>query len=568
MRDTHTILAVDGLRISFGGAKPFTAVHELTFNIAEGKTLAVVGESGSGKSLTALALMGLLPKTATVTGKMELSIDGTAAIDLTELSDPNKKNSAANNIRGNHISMVFQEPMSSLNPVMSVGKQLQEVIITHQKISKQDSRQLAIEWFKKVQLPEPEKMYDRYPHQLSGGQKQRVMIAIAMCNHPSLLIADEPTTALDVTVQKEIMQLMHYLQQEHQSAMIFITHDLALAATIADEVLVMYKGEVMEYGPAAQVLTTPQNPYTKALLACRPSADHKGHPLPVVSDFIGQPVEKKVESVTSEVDYHSKNVTGETLLTVNNLKVWFTEETSLLGKPLSYFKAVDDVSLTLNKGEVLGLVGESGCGKSTISKALIGLLPVKSGEILFDNKNLADISLQEWKKVRTEIQMIFQDPYSSLNPRMTVGDAIKEPMAVHNVVDARELKKETLRLLDMVQLPADAYDRYPHQFSGGQRQRIGIARALALRPKLIICDESVSALDVSIQAQILNLLKDLQREFKLTYLFISHDLSVVHYISDRVMVMQAGKIVESGDAVQVLKQPVNEYTQKLIAAMP
>lgn len=562
-----TILAVNGLQISFNGAQPFTAVKGLSFGIGKRKTLAIVGESGSGKSLTALALMGLLPKTAALTGEMLLHAEGAPVIDLAQLSNSQaSNNSNLQKVRGSLISMVFQEPMSALNPVMKVGKQLQEAILAHQQINKAEAKKLATEWLGKVQLPDPENIYNRYPHQLSGGQKQRIMIAIAMCNHPALLIADEPTTALDVTVQQEIMRLMAHLQQEHNTAMIFITHDLALAATIADEVMVMYKGEVMEYGNTHDVLSHPQNAYTQALLACRPSPAHKGHTLPVVADFIGPDVKAKTVAQTSLAP--TTTAPSGTLLDVKNLKIWFAEQGLLSGKAATYFKAVDDVSFTINKGEVLGLVGESGCGKSTLSKALIGLLPVKSGEILFNNQNLATTSLQEWKSIRTQVQMIFQDPYSSLNPRMTIGDTIKEPLMVHNIVPKQQLEQEALRLLDMVQLPAAALKKYPHEFSGGQRQRIGIARALSVRPQLLICDESVSALDVSIQAQILNLLKELQREHSLTYLFISHDLGVVHYISDRVMVMQAGKIVETGDAVQVLQHPVDAYTKRLIAAMP
>ena len=551
MRGDNTILLVNGLSVSFPGRNTFTAVENISFDIDKGKTLAIVGESGSGKSLTALALMGLLPPNATQQGKLTLTVNNKDS----QLTTRNLRL-----VRGKEIGMVFQEPMSSLNPVMSIGKQLRESILTHQHISKEEGRHLALEWLGKVQLPEPARMYARYPHQLSGGQKQRVMIAMAMCNHPALLIADEPTTALDVTVQQEIIRLMHFLQQEHGSAMIFITHDLALAATIADEVMVMYKGKVMEYGAVSQVLQQPQHPYTKALLACRPSAGHKGQRLPTVADFMNTSNDQRFSPVRQLPDPPGA------LLKVSDLRIWFAEDKNLLGKPLSYFKAVDGVSLTINKGEVLGLVGESGCGKSSLSRGLVGLLPVHSGEMIFDGHDLAKISLHEWGAVRRKIQMIFQDPYSSLNPRMTVGDMLMEPLMVHGIVPKSELHKEAERLLNIVQLTVGAMNRYPHQFSGGQRQRIGIARALALRPELLICDESVSALDVSIQAQILNLLKDLQAEFQLTYLFISHDLSVVHYISDRVMVMQAGKIIETGDAEQVLKQPKEAYTRKLVDA--
>lgn len=544
---TNYIIEASNLKISFSD---FVAVNGISFAIGQGKTLAIVGESGSGKSLTALSLIGLLPKEASVQGSLQLQTHN--------LSDAD--NALWQQLRGKAMGMVFQEPMSSLNPVMKIGKQLAEAILTHQSIDKATAKQQAIDWLRKVQLPNPEKLYDRYQHQLSGGQKQRVMIAMAMCNNPVLLIADEPTTALDVTVQQEVIALMKELQTEHQTAMIFITHDLALASQIADDVLVMYKGEVMEYGKATDVLHNPQHAYTKALLACKPNTDNKGKRLPIVADFLqGEP---------PATIYNTDVPIGDTVLHVNNLRVWFTENKDWLGRPVNYFKAVDDVSFELKRGEVLGLVGESGCGKSTISRSLMGLLPVHEGQIIFNNEDLAMLPQKEWVRIRKQIQMIFQDPYASLNPRMTVGDMLMEPMRTHNIVPHSELKKEAQRLLDMVQLPTDSMKRYAHQFSGGQRQRIGIARALALRPQLLICDESVSALDVSVQAQILNLLKDLQREFNLTYLFISHDLNVVHYISHRVMVMQAGHIVEAGDATQVLQQPLHDYTKRLIAAMP
>lgn len=545
------IIQASNLKISFGD---FVAVKDISFAVAEGKTLAIVGESGSGKSLTALSLMGLLPKGAAISGSLQLNTNNQTynlhAVDNTQWQQ----------LRGKEMGMVFQEPMSSLNPVMKIGKQLAEVILTHQQVDKATAKQQAIEWLRKVQLPNPEKLYERYPHQLSGGQKQRVMIAMAMCNKPVLLIADEPTTALDVTVQQEVIALMRNLQQEHQTAMIFITHDLALASQIADEVLVMYQGEVMEYGKAADVLRNPQHVYTKALLTCKPNAANKGKRLPIVADFLNGEMPAATQQTDAPI--------GDTILQVNKLRVWFTENKDLLGRPVDYFKAVDDVSFELKRGEVLGLVGESGCGKSTISRSLMGLLPVHEGQIVFNGEDIAKLHTKEWTRIRRQIQMVFQDPYASLNPRMTVGDMLIEPMRTHNIVPRNELQKEAQRLLDLVQLPADSMKRYAHQFSGGQRQRIGIARALALRPQLMICDESVSALDVSVQAQILNLLKDLQREFNLTYLFISHDLNVVHYISHRVMVMQAGHIVEAGDATQVLQQPHNDYTKRLIAAMP
>lgn len=547
------LLSISGLRISFGKKEALVAVNNVSLQLNNGETLAIVGESGSGKSLTALSLMGLLPATANITGTARV---GEHKIDFSDAQSVNWQE-----LRGDTIGMIFQEPMSSLNPVMPVGRQIAESIILHQRITKQEAERITKDWLGKVHLPQPEKIYKRYPHQLSGGQKQRVMIAMAMCNNPALLIADEPTTALDVTVQKEIIALMAELQKKHGTAMIFITHDLALAADIADHVLVMHRGQAVEQGNVSDVLNRPQHKYTKALLACRPSPEHKGKRLSVVADYIQ-------DSVPLEQVSYQNTITDDSILQVNNLKVWFEAGTDWLGKPAAYFKAVDGVSFNVHKGEVLGLVGESGCGKSTISKSLMGLLPVHEGQALFKGKDLSQINNRQWREVRKDIQLIFQDPYASLNPRMNVGDMLMEPLAIHKTVPRSERRQEAKRLLDLVQLPADSMKRYPHQFSGGQRQRLGIARALAVRPELIICDESVSALDVSVQAQILNLLKDLQAEFNLTYLFISHDLNVVHYISDRVMVMQAGKIVEAGEATQVLKAPAHDYTKKLVGAMP
>ncbi len=497
--------------------------------------------------------MGLLPGAATLQiGSWQLlTTGGTTPLPVSQL------------VPGRDAGIVFQEPMSALNPIMKVGTQLQEAILAHQQLTSKEAKQASIGWLAKVHIPEPEKAYSRYPHQLSGGQKQRALIAIAMCNHPALLIADEPTTALDTTVQNEVISLMRTLQQEHQSAMLFITHDLALAAEIADETLVMQHGKAVEYGPTESILENPQHPYTRALLACRPAPAHKGRKLPTVADFM-EPGKPEVEPTTLP----DAPVSASPLLAVSHLKIGFPQEAGFMGKAANYFKAVDDVSFTINKGEILGLAGESGCGKSTLARAIAGLLPVTEGTILLNDTNIAGLHGREWKQVCTQVQMVFQDPYSSLNPRMAVGDAIKEPLMVHNIVPGEALQKEVLRLLDSVQLPASAASRYPHEFSGGQRQRICIARALALRPQLLICDESVSALDVSVQAQVLNLLKTLQQEFQLAYLFISHDLSVVHYISDRVMVMHAGKIVETGTAEQVLQHPAHPYTQKLVAAMP
>lgn len=553
-QNKSNVLSVADVSITFAGMQQ-PVVDAVSFALQQGETLAIVGESGSGKSLTALSLIGLLPATATQTGTIHLTADS-------KVFDVNNT-AVVQQLRGKQIGMVFQEPMSSLNPVMPIGRQIAESIMLHGGLPERQAKALTIEWLGKVQLPKPDEIYHRYPHQLSGGQKQRVMIAMAMCNNPVLLIADEPTTALDVTVQKEVLELMAALQRQHGTAMLFITHDLALASQIADSILVMNRGKVVEQGEAKRVLTNPQHPYTQALLACRPAASDKGKRLPVVADFLNAE-----HGTIIPTEYHTTISKGEPLLQVNNMRVWFTVHTNWLGKTTEYYKAVEDVSFTLHKGEVLGLVGESGCGKSTISRSIMGLLPIYDGQVLYKGQDLATIPQKDWRRIRRQVQMIFQDPFASLNPRMSIGDMLLEPLTVHNIVPRVERKKEVLKLLDMVQLPADSVHRYPHQFSGGQRQRLGIARALSVRPELLICDESVSALDVSVQAQILNLLKDLQQEFNLSYLFISHDLNVVHYISDRVMVMQQGKIVETGKAEQVLKTPVDEYTKKLIAAMP
>ncbi|HEY9178825.1 MAG TPA: ABC transporter ATP-binding protein, partial [Flavipsychrobacter sp.] len=438
----ETILTVDDLHISFAGTQTFTAVNGISFSIKKGRTLAIVGESGSGKSLTALSLMGLLPANATISGTIQLTTEE----GIFEINE----SAPWSQVRGAKMGMVFQEPMSSLNPVMTIGRQITEAIVLHQKLNEKQAKALAINWLAKVQLPGPEKIYSRYPHQLSGGQKQRVMIAMAMCNNPVLLIADEPTTALDVTVQKEVLELMAGLQKDFSTAMIFITHDLALAAQIADEVMVMQHGQAVEQGKANDVLVHPWHPYTQALLACRPSPEHKGRPLPVVSDFLSAPQGKEIAAPYNTIK------PGRKMLEVNNLRVWFSVERNWLGKTTQHFKAVDGVSFELRKGEVLGLVGESGCGKSTLGRTLMGLLPIYEGTVKFDAKNIAGLTQKEWRKMRKEIQLIFQDPYASLNPRMSIGDMLMEPLTVHDIVPRRERRKEALRLLDLVQLPADS----------------------------------------------------------------------------------------------------------------
>lgn len=548
------LVTVNDLRISFSKPHLFEVVKGISFTLEKNKTLAIVGESGSGKSLLALSLMGLLPKGAIINQSLSITIVNNS-ISVNSISE--KEWQA---YRGKVISMVFQEPMSALNPVQCVGRQIQECILQHQKISKYQAKALAVDWLSKVKLAEADKIYYRYPHQLSGGQKQRVMIAMAMCNNPELLIADEPSTALDASVQQEIVRLMQTLQTETGAAMIFITHDLGLAAEIADDILVLHRGNLIEYGPAEQIMQHPQEAYTKALINCRPNLNNKGKKLPTISDFVAgntEPID------LTEVSTHNH----EQILSVRDLHIWYPTGKNLLGKSNQYYKAVQGISFDLAQGKTLGLVGESGCGKSSIGKALMGLAPIHSGSICFQNQEIANYKGKEWNKVRAQMQLIFQDPFASLNPRRSIADIISEPLMIQQGMKGQALQTETARLLDLVQLPQAAVHRYPHQFSGGQRQRIGIARALALRAQVLICDESVSALDVSVQAQILNLLKSLQYELQLAYLFISHDLSVVHYMSDEIIVMQKGQLVEKGSADAILKAPQTSYTQSLVDAM-
>ena len=455
--------------------------------------------------------------------------------------------------------MIFQEPMSALNPLMTVGRQLKESIITHKPLKRAEAKKLSLSWLTKVQL-EPA-IYKRYPHQISGGQKQRVMIAMAMCNHPELLIADEPTTALDVTVQKEIIELMLRLKEEFKTSIIFITHDLELALKISQQIIVMHQGRIVETGSAAELKRNSSEPYTKALLACRPNINNKGKRLPVVADFLENTIKPGIKK-------NQNTLSTKRIFEAEDLNVWFPVNKNWFGQTTAWFKAVNNINFHIFQGETLGLVGESGCGKSTLSKSIMGLIPLSAGRFFFKGKVYSSGDENEWKKLRRSIQMIFQDPYGSLNPRIKIGDLLSEPLKVHQLEKGNEINKRVLFLLSSVGLPGNAIHKYPHEFSGGQRQRIGIARALALRPELIICDEAVSALDVSIQAQILNLLKDIQEEFQLTYLFISHDLKIVHYFCDRIMVMKQGKILESGSASTIFHHPQNEYTRALINAIP
>lgn len=545
-----------------------TAVKKISFKTEKGKVLGIVGESGSGKSVTSFSIMRLHDAQYSKMG---------GDIIFNGISLPSLSEKEMNAYRGNNIAMIFQEPMTSLNPVFTCGYQVQEAIILHQKIDKEAAKAKTIELFKEVQLPRPEQLFESYPHQLSGGQKQRVMIAMALSCNPELLIADEPTTALDVTVQKTILQLLLKIKEERNMGMIFISHDLGVISEIADEVAVMYKGEIVEQGTVEQLFHHPQHPYTKGLLACRPSPLYRLKQLPVVADFLGaaadQPIAHLLEAnsyTQQEIDARRKQLySAEPILEIKNICTWFPVKNGLFGSSSSTIKAVDDVSFKLYPGETMGLVGESGCGKTTLGRTILRLMEPTSGAIFFEGQDITRLKNKDLRKLRREIQLIFQDPYSSLNPRLTVAHALIEPLEVHKIFNSHQQRLSHVQhLLELVGLKPEHLNRYPHEFSGGQRQRIVIARALALEPKLIICDESVSALDVSVQAQVLNLLRKLQQELGLSYIFISHDLAVVKHLSDRMIVMNKGKIEEEDFPEIIYHQPQTDYTKKLIAAMP
>ncbi len=559
------LLEIKDLTITFDSEKnSVPALKNVNLKVNRGEITAVVGESGSGKSVTAMSVLRLLqsPPARYVSGQILLSQNKEAPIDLLTQSPETIRL-----IRGNRIAMIFQEPMTSLNPVLSCGKQVMEAILVHNNIDSKTARERVLRLFEKVRLPEPSVIFKKYPHQLSGGQKQRVMIAMAMSCSPDLLIADEPTTALDVTVQKSILALIKELQHENKMGVIFITHDLGLVQEIADSIVVMYKGEVVESGDAKKILTAPGHPYTQALLACRPAGKRKDERLPVVSDFLKEHANVQPELKTKTLREKVKPIISDKpLVLVENISVAY-KSNGLIRKKKHI--AVDDVSFEIFPGETLGLVGESGSGKTSLGRALVGLTPIHSGRILFDGRDSSMFNKKQWKEIRQEVQIVFQDPYASLNPRMTAGNAIAEPLVVHDpALNSAARKSQVLDLLDKVNMGAGYFNRYPHQFSGGQRQRIGIARALILEPEFIVFDESVSALDVSVQAQVLNMLRDLKEELQFTALFISHDLSVVHYVSDRILVMHQGKIIETGTADEIFLNPKEEYTQKLVSAVP
>lgn len=620
------------------------AVNDVSFTLHKGETIGIVGESGSGKSVTSLSAMRLIPSPpGKISGGQIIYHSKKGPVDLLKISEKQMQS-----YRGNEIAMIFQEPMTSLNPVLTCGDQVTEAILKHEKFPELSKTRLFVEYhnnlfyflssfvfffalllylsegsspaatlittlfgfglvgaglyfrifskskalakgrvidlFKQVKLPRPERVFDAYPHQLSGGQKQRVMIAMAMSCNPDILIADEPTTALDVTVQKTILDLMNDIQVKNNLGIVFITHDLGVIAELADKVIVMYKGKIVEQGTVLDIFTNPQHPYTKGLLACRPKLGQRLRKLPTVSDFMHTDENEKITETAVSIqdliqslheDPYLRKSEQELLykqkpiLSVENLKTWFPVGKNLMGRVTDYVKAVDEVTFDVFPGETLGLVGESGCGKTTLGRTILRLIEPHDGKITFQGKDITFISQKEMRPIRKDIQIIFQDPYSSLNPRMTIGEAIMEPMRVHGILDSEKARKNrVVEILERVNMKAGHFSRYPHEFSGGQRQRICIARALALRPKFIICDESVSALDVSVQAQVLNLLNELKREFGFTYIFISHDLSVVKYMSDRMIVMNRGKVEEMDFAERIYANPQTEYTKKLINAIP
>ncbi|MEI8046675.1 MAG: ABC transporter ATP-binding protein [Bacteroidota bacterium] len=565
----QVILSLGDLSIAFNhDGVEIPAVDHISFELLRGSTLGIVGESGSGKSLTALAIMGLIPKPNGRVPNGSICFHTTGGTDFDLLQLPEKE---MRQWRGKKIAMIFQEPMTSLNPAYRCGKQVMENILEHEKVSGSEARTRTLDLFREVMLPDPERTFNDYPHQISGGQKQRVMIAMALACNPDILIADEPTTALDVTVQKTILELLRTLQKKHNISLIFISHNLDVIAEIASNVLVMYQGKIVEKGSIEQIFNHPQHPYTKGLLACRPPLGKRPDRLKVIADFMETTGNESDTFVTQTERnrQHEKLYSEKPILRAEGINTVFSLKRNLAGRSLKEHKAVSNVSFDVYPGETLGLVGESGCGKTTLGRTLLRLVEPSSGNTIYKDIQVNNLNVNDLRDIRKKLQIIFQDPYSSLNPRISIGEAIIEPMRVHMLHENDHARKAKVAdLLQKVGLDAAHYGRYPHEFSGGQRQRICIARALAVEPEFIICDESVSALDVSVQAQVLNLLNDLKKEFGLTYLFISHDLSVVRYMSDRLMVMKNGEIQEMGDADEVYSNPKSEYTRKLIYAIP
>lgn len=553
----QTLLNIENLSISFGKNQ---VIHNISYHLKTNEILGIVGESGSGKSVSSLAILGLLPKKISKINSGSIHYNNE---NLTQLSPK-----LFQKIRGHKIAMIFQEPMSSLNPSMTCGKQVEEILKQHTILSKAEIKKRVLDLFHQVKLPNPYRVYKVYPHEISGGQKQRVMIAMAIACKPDILIADEPTTALDVTVQKDIITLLKALQSDTKMSIIFITHDLALISEIANRVLVMYKGKIVEEGDVLKIFKSPQHNYTKALINSRPSLNARLKILPTIKDYLENTINKDIITSEQRKINHEKLYSNLPLLEVINIEKEYLSKTGWFKQPEA-FKAVDNVSFKLYEGETLGLVGESGCGKSTLANTILQLDKATAGQILYKGKDITKLSKYDTRKLRKDIQIIFQDPYASLNPRVPVGEAIMEPMIVHKLYNSSaERKEKVIDILNRVGLSEAYFNRYPHEFSGGQRQRIGIARTIALQPKLIVCDESVSALDISVQAQVLNLLNELKETFKFTYIFISHDLAVVKYMSDQLLVMNKGKIEELDDADVIYDHPKKEYTKKLISSIP
>jgi len=561
MTNQAPLLQISNLVLSFSRENSWnTVIKNISYDLYPNEILGIVGESGSGKSVSSLAVLGLLPEKIARIDSGKITFDGK---DITWLNSKEFRK-----IRGKEISMIFQEPMSSLNPSLKCGYQVEETLLEHTNLSKKEVKAEVLSLFEKVKLPNPEKIYNSYPHQISGGQKQRVMIAMAIACKPKILFADEPTTALDITVQKEIIKLLKELQQETGMSIIFISHDLALVSEIADRVLVMYKGEIVEQGATAAIFHNPTQTYTKALIASRPSLDERLKRLPTIADFLNETTPTELITTQERTKRLEKLYAQSPILEVKNIEKIYYSSMGIFGKKMA-FQALQDISFKVYEGETKGLVGESGSGKSTIGNAILQLDKATKGQIFYKGTDITALSDKEFKNFRKEIQIIFQDPYSSLNPKMKVGEAIMEPMQVHKLYkNNKERKQKTLEILERVGLSAEHFDRYPHEFSGGQRQRIGIARTIALQPKLIVCDESVSALDISVQAQVLNLLNELKENFGFTYIFISHDLAVVKYVSDKILVLNKGHLEEETEADELYQNPKTEYSKKLIKAIP
>ncbi len=586
MSNNPNLIEINNLSVIFDGENgQHKAVKNINLKLKKGETVGIVGESGSGKTVTSLSMMRLLPNPPYCNTEGEILFNSRQYGEVNLLQLPFDK---LRQLRGNEISMIFQEPMTSLNPVFTCGNQVVESIIRHQETTIKSAKARVLHLFEKVHLSNPERIYNAYPHEISGGQKQRVMIAMALACNPLLLIADEPTTALDVTVQAAILEILRELRETEDMSVVFITHDLGVVAEFADRIIVMYQGQIVEEGAVWDIFSNPQHPYTKGLLACRPRLDLKLRVLPVVSDFmatdehgnISEITEAKFQSVgqalmlnfqsDAELRKHHERLIQQTpLLQIKNLSKEFIKKKGIFSSKKETVRAVNDVSFDVYPGEILGLVGESGCGKSTLGRSLLRLIEPTSGEVIFEGKNILQLSQKEMRAIRKDMQIVFQDPYGSLNPRMTIGEIIMEPMRIHSIMNnEKERRAYVIELLETVNLNAYHFNRYPHEFSGGQRQRICIARALALQPKFIICDESVSALDVSVQAQVLNLLNELKAKFNLTYIFISHDLAVVKFIADRILVMKEGQIVEMGFSEDIYDKPKRAYTRQLIEAIP